>query len=73
MKPDITDLRARVGEMVRGAGIDNFHIENNILTMCGTRYVVEYCGCSDPDCNGLRLRKVRHLGKGGGGAVDAVH
>jgi len=52
-----TGIAAQVREIVSAAGIDNFHIENNILIMCGIRYVVEKCGCDDPECHGLRLHR----------------
>jgi len=57
MTPESNSLTARVREIVSAAGIDNFHMEENILVMCGIRYVVEQCGCADPGCNGLRLRR----------------
>ena len=57
MTPEPNSLTDRVSEIVSAAGIDNFHMEDNILVMCGTRYVVEQCRCDDPDCNGLRLRR----------------
>lgn len=50
-------LTHRVSELVSAAGIDNFHMVDNILVMCGVRYVVEQCGCDDPECHGLRLRR----------------
>ncbi|OYW87249.1 MAG: hypothetical protein B7Z20_05545 [Sphingobium sp. 32-64-5] len=57
MKPERKSIAARVREIVSAAGIDNFHMDNNILVMCGIRYLVEGCECDDPDCNGLRLRR----------------
>ncbi len=57
MTPEPNSLKARVSEIVSAAGIDNFRVEDNILVMCGIRYVVEHCGCDDPGCNGLRLRR----------------
>ncbi|HEX5537366.1 MAG TPA: hypothetical protein VFX27_09245 [Sphingobium sp.] len=57
MMPDPNSLYARVGALVRAAGVDNFRIENNILVMCGVRYEIERCACDDPMCNGLRLRR----------------
>ena len=68
MKSGRPTIAAQVREIVSAAGIDNFHMENNILVMCGTRYLVERCGCGDPECNGLRLRREDGLGE----AADAA-
>jgi len=57
MTPELSNLYARVGDLVKSAGIDNFHFENNILLMCGVRYAVESCECDDPECCGLTLRR----------------
>ncbi|MGE4411815.1 MAG: hypothetical protein AB7D33_14795 [Sphingobium sp.] len=57
MIPEQNSLAARVGEIMSAAGIDNFHLDGGILVMCGTRYAIEQCRCSDPGCNGLRLRR----------------
>lgn len=57
MMAEPNNFVARVRDLVRAAGIDNFRMERNILVMCGVRYVVEPCGCAEPDCNGLRLRR----------------
>lgn len=57
MTPDFNTLSDQISELVQAAGIDNFRIENNILVMCGVRYIVEGCDCDDPKCNGLRLRR----------------
>ncbi|MGD9810059.1 MAG: hypothetical protein AB7U35_01830 [Sphingobium sp.] len=70
MRLQLTDIAARVGEMVKAAGIDNFHMENNLLIMCGVSYHVEACECSDPECNGLRLRRAGDQGMPGFGAVQ---
>ncbi|GLT02668.1 hypothetical protein GCM10007897_40890 [Sphingobium jiangsuense] len=64
MRPETTSIAARVREIVSAAGIDNFHIENDILVMCGVRYVVERCGCDDPQCNGIRLQREEDRGGG---------
>lgn len=55
MTPDMSNLSDHIAELVQAAGIDNFRIENNVLVMCGVRYVVERCDCDDPMCNGVRL------------------
>jgi|GEM_PF-2833283 len=57
MEAENTLLLAQVRDMVRAAGIDNFRFDNGVLVMCGARYAIEKCHCTDPDCNGLRLRK----------------
>lgn len=57
MTPEQTSLTARVGELVKAAGIENFRIEDNMLLMCGIRYAIEKCTCDDPECNGLKLRR----------------
>ena len=59
MRTDPSQLAIRVGEVMTAAGIDNFQFHDNVLTMCGVDYRVEYCGCDEPDCNGLQLRRVR--------------
>jgi hypothetical protein len=57
MTPEPIDWADRVGEMVKAAGIDNFQFRDNMLVMCGVRYIIEQCECHDPGCNGLRLRR----------------
>jgi len=57
MALETNPLLAQVRDMVKAAGIDNFRFDEGVLVMCGARYSIEKCGCTDPDCNGLRLRK----------------
>jgi len=55
MIPSPCSLLAKASEMVRSAGIDNFHIDQGFLVLCGTRYQVHSCSCDDPDCSGVQL------------------
>jgi len=70
MRPEVTSIAARVREIVSAAGIDNFHMEEGVLVMCGVRYMVERCGCDDPQCNGIRLEREDGLGDGNFFAVQ---
>jgi hypothetical protein len=57
MKPEPAFLRYKAREMIKDAGIENFSFDHDMLVMCGVRYVIEHCTCSDPDCGGVRLRE----------------
>ncbi|MGC4251914.1 MAG: hypothetical protein QM605_10765 [Sphingobium sp.] len=50
-------LKARAREKVERAGISNYSFDQDVLVMCGQRYVIEACDCGEPDCDGVRLSK----------------
>ena len=57
MKPEPALLRYKAREMIKDAGIDNFSFDRDMLVLCGVRYAIEHCACTDPECGGVRLRK----------------
>lgn len=70
MLPEPSSLLQMAENMVRDAGIDNFMFDDELLVMCGIRYVIEACGCGEDDCHGVQLRKaeMRNAETGAGGA-----
>ena len=69
MLPEPSRLLQMAENMVRDAGIDNFTFDDELLVMCGVRYVIEACGCGESDCHGVQLRKadIRDTGTDTGG------
>ena len=50
-------LKIMAQEKVERAGISNYSFDNDVLVMCGVRYVIEACTCGGPDCDGVRLMR----------------
>ncbi|MFT3967839.1 MAG: hypothetical protein QM690_18360 [Sphingobium sp.] len=47
------------------SGIDNYAFVDGQLQIGSTRYAVEACGCGEPECDGLRLRRVQNALRSG--------
>tara|TARA_R110000782_G_scaffold167129_9_gene259324 strand:+ start:70634 stop:70852 length:219 start_codon:yes stop_codon:yes gene_type:complete len=69
MESEPKSLLAQVRDMMKAAGIDNFHIDGGALVLCGQRYRVEKCACDDPGCNGLSLCEDDIMAPGGANIV----
>jgi hypothetical protein len=40
------------------SGVDNYSFVDGQLKIGSSRYAIEACGCGEPECDGLRLRRV---------------
>ncbi|PZU13854.1 MAG: hypothetical protein DI606_04640 [Sphingobium sp.] len=50
-------LKSMAQEKVERAGISNYSFDDEVLVMCGVRYLIEACSCGGPDCDGVRLTR----------------
>jgi hypothetical protein len=57
---NIQAIRTIVRERMVQSGVDNYSFVDGHLQIGSTRYAVDACGCGEPECDGLRLRRVPH-------------
>ena len=48
-------LKARAQEKIERAGIAYYSFDQDVLILCGTRYMIEACSCGEADCDGVKL------------------
>ncbi len=56
---NIEVIRNIVRDRMVQSGVDNYIFVDDQLQIGSTRYVVDACGCGEPECDGLRLRRVQ--------------
>lgn len=52
-------IRDIIRDRMVQSGVDNYALVDGQLQIGSTRYAVEACGCGEPECDGLRLRRVQ--------------
>ena len=51
-------IRDVVRDRMMQSGVDNYAFVDGQLKIGSSHYAVEACGCGEPECDGLRLRRV---------------